>query len=144
MDSSIRYAKVDEAPARLEGEAIDGRVLGKRALLAFLKKQVEAADDQGVLFSARVKATMLKVSDPITFDHVVSVCFDDVFEKYAETFRALGISANNGLGDLFAKIEGHPQHTEIQADIEACCARRPELATYWVQALAVQADEGEW
>jgi isocitrate dehydrogenase len=178
MDSSIRYAKVDEAPARcsnetsttvstqdagpcrievvgedglasdlqenparLEGEAIDGRVLGKRALLAFLKKQVEDADDQGVLYSARVKVTMMKVSDPITFDHVVSVCFEDVFEKYAETFRALGISANNGPGDLLAKLEGHPQYAEIQADINACCARRPELAAYWVQVLAEQADE---
>ena len=81
------------------------------------------------------------VSDSITFGHVLSVFFDDIFEKYAETFRAIGVSANNGLGDLFAKIEGHPQHAEIQTDIEACCSRRPELATYWVQALAEQAVE---
>ncbi len=117
-----------EETTLLEGEVIDASVMSKRALRAFLKEQIEDAKAQGVLFSVHLKATMMKVSDPIIFGHVVSVFFEDVFEKYAETFRTLGVSANNGLGDLYAKIEGHPQEAEIRADIDTCCARRPELA----------------
>ena len=117
-----------EETTLLEGEVIDASVMSKRALRAFLKEQIEDAKARGVLFSVHLKATMMKVSDPIIFGHVVSVFFEDVFEKYAETFRALGVSANNGLGDLYAKIEGHPQEAEIRADIDTCCARRPELA----------------
>jgi isocitrate dehydrogenase len=117
-----------EKTALLEGEVIDASAMSRRALRSFLKEQIGDAKEQGVLFSVHLKATMMKVSDPIIFGHVVSTFFEDVFEKHAETFRALGISANNGLGDLYAKIQGHPAEAEIQADIDRCFAKGPELA----------------
>jgi len=117
-----------EKTALLEGEVIDASAMSRRALRSFLKEQIECAKEQGVLFSVHLKATMMKVSDPIIFGHVVSTFFEDVFEKHAETFRALGISANNGLGDLYAKIQGHPDEAEIQADIDRCFANGPDVA----------------
>ena len=141
MASSTVYTKADEAPALRSNETStpvstpDAGVRSKRALRAFLKKQIEDAQGQGVQFTPHVKATMTKVSDPVLLAHLVSVFFESVFEKYEATFGALGVSSSNGLGDLFAKLEGHPLEAEIQADMQACCAKRPELAMYWVQAL---------
>jgi isocitrate dehydrogenase len=101
----------------LEGEIIDASVMSRNALRAFLKEQIEDAKAQGILFSVHLKATMMKVSDPIIFGHVVSIFFDDVFAKHADTFAKLGISPNNGLGDLYAKIQGQAKQAEIETDI---------------------------
>ena len=127
-DGSLSVLK--EEVALVPGEVIDVSVMSRAALRAFLAEQVEDAKQQGVLFSVHLKATMMKVSDPIIFGHVVSVFFQDVFEKHAATFAELGISPNDGLGDLFAKIEGLPedQRRAIEADIQACYEARPKLA----------------
>lgn len=114
----------------LDGEVIDGTVMSQRALRAFLEEQIQDAKQQGILFSVHLKATMMKVSDPIIFGHVVSVYFKDVFTKHAATFADLGISPNNGLGDLYAKIKSLPddKRAEIEADIQATYENRPQLA----------------
>ena len=114
----------------IDGEIIDATVFSKRALRAFLEGQIKDAKEKGILFSVHLKATMMKVSDPIIFGHVVSVYFKDVFEKHASTFKELGVSPNNGLGDLYAKIKSLPndKRTEIEADIQACYEKGPSLA----------------
>ncbi|MUH36428.1 NADP-dependent isocitrate dehydrogenase [Zobellia amurskyensis] len=114
----------------LEGEIIDATVLSKNALVAFLKKQVQDAKDKGVLFSLHMKATMMKVSDPIIFGHAVEVFFADVFSKYQETFKTLGISANDGLENLFAKLNELPadQKEAIEKDIQKTINEGPDLA----------------
>ena len=89
-----------EGIALLEGEVIDGTYMSKKALLNFLKAQVAEAKSQGVLFSLHMKATMMKVSDPIIFGHAVRVFFEDVFQKYGESFEVIGVDVNNGFGDL--------------------------------------------
>ncbi len=113
-----------------EGEVIDATVMNRNALLRFLDNQINDAKDKGVLFSLHMKATMMKVSDPIIFGHAVKVFFKDVFEKHAETIQKLGVDTKNGLGDLVAKIQELPadQKDEIEADIEACYQSRPDLA----------------
>ena len=112
------------------GEVIDAAVLSKRALRAFYAQSIEAARREGVLLSLHLKATMMKVSDPIMFGHAVAVFFKTVFEKHAEVFKALGVNPNNGLGDLHAKIATLPeaQRAQIEADIQAVYAAQPELA----------------
>jgi len=114
----------------IDGEIIDATVLNKRALRKFLEEQIEDAKSKDVLFSIHLKATMMKVSDPIIFGHVVSVFFKDVFEKHATVFKELGISPNNGLGDLYAKIKNLPddKRKEIEDDIKASYEKRPRLA----------------
>lgn len=114
----------------IDGEIIDATVMRKKALRSFLEKQVEDAKQKDILFSVHLKATMMKVSDPIIFGHVVSVFFKDVFEKHAETFKELGINPNNGLGDLYAKIKTLPEskRKEIETDIQQCYKKRPGLA----------------
>ncbi|GMR04393.1 MAG: NADP-dependent isocitrate dehydrogenase [Thermodesulfobacteriota bacterium] len=111
-------------------EVVDATFMSKKALTEFLEAQIEDAKDQGVLFSIHLKATMMKISDPIIFGHAVRVFFKDVFEKYASLFAELGIDADNGLGDLYARIKSLPddQRAEIEADIQACYKIRPELA----------------
>lgn len=112
------------------GEIIDGTFMSKNALVEFLAKEIEDAKAKDVLFSLHLKATMMKVSDPIIFGHGVKVFFADVFEKHADTLIELGVDVNNGLGDLLAKIENLPNHhkTAILADIEASYANGPDLA----------------
>jgi len=136
-DSKIEFIGNDgnanilkEKLALIDGEIIDATVFSKRALRAFLEEQIEDAKEKGVLFSVHLKATMMKVSDPIIFGHVVSVFFKDVFEKHASAFKKLGVSPNNGLGDLYAKIKSLPdaKRTEIEADIQACYEKGPKLA----------------
>lgn len=112
----------------LSEEIIDASVMSRNALRVFLKKEIEDAKTQDVLFSVHLKATMMKVSDPIIFGHVVSVFFRNVFEKHAAVFKELGISPNDGLGDLYSKIKGHPKQAEIEADIQTGIADGPELA----------------
>jgi len=116
--------------AVLEGEVIDSTVLNTSALRSFIEQEIDAAKRDDVLFSVHLKATMMKVSDPIIFGHFVSVFFKDVFEKYADLFEELGIDANNGLGDLYAKIKTLPaaKQAEIEADIDAVYSVRPDLA----------------
>ncbi|MCB2387873.1 NADP-dependent isocitrate dehydrogenase [Thalassolituus alkanivorans] len=113
----------------LADEVIDASVMSRKALREFFAREFEDARQQGVLLSVHLKATMMKVSDPIIFGHAVSVFFSDVFEKYAETFDELGINPNNGLGDLLWKLRHLPeeQRAAIEADIQACYSKRPEL-----------------
>jgi len=113
-----------------EGEIIDASVMSRRALRAFLSKEIEDAASDELLLSVHLKATMMKVSDPIIFGHVVSVYYQDVFEKHAELFEKLGIDPNNGLGDIYVKINNLSQkkQKEILTDIKDCYEYRPELA----------------
>lgn len=112
------------------GEVIDAAVMSRTALRAFFAAQIAEAKSQGVLFSVHLKATMMKVSDPIIFGHVISVFFAALFEKHAETFARLKINPNNGLGDLIARLETLPESEQeaITADIQACFAAGPEVA----------------
>lgn len=114
----------------LEGEVIDTSVLDVKALREFLAKAIAEAKEKGVLLSVHLKATMMKVSDPIIFGHAVTVFFAPVFEKYADTFERLGVDVNNGFADVYAKIENLPadERAAIEADIAACYAERPALA----------------
>ncbi len=114
----------------LAGEIIDATLMSKRALLAFLREQVEDARRSGVLFSLHMKATMMKVSDPIIFGHAVRVYFADLFAKHGQTFEALGVDVNNGFGDLLDKLEELPEaeRAQILSDIEAALAAGPALA----------------
>ena len=114
----------------LEGEVIDASVMSVKPLREFFAQSIQAAKDEGVLLSLHLKATMMKVSDPIIFGHAVSVYYRDLFEKHADTFKQLGVNPNNGLGDVYAKIAGLPddQRQAIEADIQAVYNTRPELA----------------
>ncbi|WP_343606916.1 NADP-dependent isocitrate dehydrogenase [Fluviicola sp.] len=113
-----------------DGEIIDASVMSQRALRAYIATEIEEAKAKNLLLSVHLKATMMKVSDPIIFGNVVSVYFRDVFEKHAAEFAQLGINPNNGLGDLYAKIEALPadQKAAIEADIQAVYAKNPALA----------------
>src|SRR5690606_35862026 len=110
------------------GEVIDSSVMNLAKLKAFVAEAIEEAKAAGVLFSAHLKATMMKVSDPIIFGAIVEVYFQDVFAKYADLFANLGINKNNGLGEVYAKIAGHPQEAEVKAAIETAIANGPDLA----------------
>jgi isocitrate dehydrogenase len=112
------------------GEVVDATLMSKNALTKFLEEQMADARKQGVLFSLHMKATMMKISDPVIFGHAVRVYYKDVFEKHASVFKELGVDPNNGLGDLYAKIQAlpEPKRAEIEADIQACYKERPELA----------------
>ena len=112
------------------GEVIDAAVMSRRELRKFYEEQIQDAKNKGVLFSLHLKATMMKVSDPIMFGHAVSVFFKDVFEKYASAIKELGFDPNNGLNDLYAKIKKLPdaQRLEIEADINACYKNRSWVA----------------
>jgi isocitrate dehydrogenase len=116
--------------ALLEGEILDGTYMSKEALLAFLREQVCDAKALGVLFSLHMKATMMKVSDPIIFGHAVRVFFADVFEKHAATFAELGANPNDGFGEIVARIENLPadKRAEIEADIKDAYENGPALA----------------
>jgi isocitrate dehydrogenase len=127
-DGSVTVLK-EKLPLQA-GEVLDGTFMNTAALNAFLAEQVEASKTNGVLFSLHMKATMMKVSDPIIFGHAVSVFFKAVFEKYADTLKGLGVDVKNGFGDLCAKIKSLPAETQaaIEADIAAVYAANPDLA----------------
>ncbi|MBN6710183.1 NADP-dependent isocitrate dehydrogenase [Haemophilus haemoglobinophilus] len=110
------------------GEVIDASVMSLRALKELVAQAKAQAKTEGTLFSTHLKATMMKVSDPIIFGAIVSVYFSDVFAQYAEVFAQLGINANNGLGELYNKIAGHEQEKEIKAAIEQAIAQGPDIA----------------
>lgn len=112
------------------GEIIDASVMSQKALRSYIATEIEEAKAKNLLLSVHLKATMMKVSDPIIFGNVVSVYFKDVFEKHAAEFAQLGINPNNGLGDLYAKIEALPadKKAAIEADINAVYAKNPALA----------------
>ena len=114
----------------VEGEILDTAVMHVGALRAFYAAQIDDAKAKGLLLSLHLKATMMKVSDPVMFGHGVTVFFKDVFEKHAATFRQLGVNQNNGLGDVYAKIQSLPadKRAEIEADIKAVYATRPAIA----------------
>ena len=114
----------------LAGEVIDTSVMNVNALRAFYAEQISAAKQESVLLSLHLKATMMKISDPIMFGHAVSVFYKDVFDKHAAPLRVLGVNLNNGLGDLYAKIQKLPdeERAEIEADIKAVYETRPALA----------------
>ncbi|MSP05396.1 MAG: NADP-dependent isocitrate dehydrogenase [Acetobacteraceae bacterium] len=111
-------------------EIIDASTMSRKALREFYAAQIEDAQKQGILFSVHLKATMMKISDPILFGHAVSVFFANVFKKHAATFARLGIVPDNGVGDLLTRIETLPdaERAEIKADIAATYAARPGLA----------------
>jgi isocitrate dehydrogenase len=113
-----------------EGDVIDSMFMSRKALCDFFEEQMQDAYETGVMFSLHVKATMMKVSHPIVFGHAVKVFYKDAFAKHQALFDELGVNVNNGLSDLYAKIESLPasQHEEIIRDLHACHEHRPELA----------------
>ncbi|GJM13667.1 MAG: isocitrate dehydrogenase, NADP-dependent [Pseudohongiella sp.] len=129
-DGAGNTTVLKEGIGLLAGEVIDASVMNKNALRTFLAAQIEDAKSQGVLFSLHLKATMMKVSDPIIFGHAVTVFYKEVFNKYADIFAELGVDANNGVGDVYSKIKALPdaQREEIEAALQACYADRPEMA----------------
>ncbi len=122
--------KVLKELSLLPGEVIDSARMSVAKLREFYGKSIEEAKAEGVLLSLHLKATMMKVSDPIMFGHAVSVFFKDVFEKHADKFEKLGVNTKNGFGDVLAKIADLPEaeRAEVEADIEAEYAARPDLA----------------
>lgn len=112
------------------GDVIDSMFMSKKALIEFYEQQMQDAYETGVMFSLHVKATMMKVSHPIVFGHAVKIFYKEAFAKHQELFDELGVDVNNGLVDLYSKIESLPasQHDEIIRDLHACHEHRPELA----------------
>jgi isocitrate dehydrogenase len=127
-DGSVKVLK-QRTPLQA-GEVLDGTVLRKRALLAFYEAQIARAKSEGLLFSLHLKATMMKVSDPIIFGHAVRVFFKDLLAKHGATFDALGVDLNNGFGDLVQKIQSLPaaEKSAIESDIQAALAAGPGLS----------------
>jgi isocitrate dehydrogenase len=125
-DGSEQVLK-DHAPLKA-GEVVDSSVMDLSALRSFVKRAMEEAKDKDVLLSAHLKATMMKVSDPIIFGAIVETYFKDVFENYKGTFTELDINPNFGLATLFEKIAGHPREAEIKADIDKAIANGPRIA----------------
>jgi len=118
------------AIALLPGEVIDSSVMSQQALAEFLAQEIDDARDQNVLFSLHMKATMMKVSDPIIFGEAVKVYYRDVFDKHQALFEELGVDANNGIGDVYARIASLPedQQSAIKADLDAVYQSRPPMA----------------
>ncbi|MBN6102802.1 NADP-dependent isocitrate dehydrogenase [Xanthomonas sp. CFBP 8703] len=127
-DGAVTVLK--EKTAVQAGEIIDAAVMSKRALASFVQAQIADAKQQGVLFSLHLKATMMKVSDPIMFGVVVGAFYQDVLDKHAEALKQVGFDPNNGIGDLYARIATLPdaQRAQIEADLQAVYAQRPALA----------------
>ncbi len=125
-DGSVKELK--GLSALKAGEVIDSSVMSLSALKAFVKQTKAEAKAAGVLFSAHLKATMMKVSDPIIFGAIVSVYFEEVFSKYADLFTQLGVNPNNGLGELYAKIAGHLQEADVKAAIDSAIENGPAIA----------------
>ncbi|WP_270090616.1 NADP-dependent isocitrate dehydrogenase [Sphingobacterium sp. SYP-B4668] len=137
QDSKFKIEFVDTSGATTElkglsplkaGEVIDSSVMNIASLKSFVASAIEEAKAAGVLLSAHLKATMMKVSDPIIFGAIVEVYFKDVFAKYGELFSGLGVNINNGLGEVYSRIAGHAQETEVKAAIDAAIANGPALA----------------
>ncbi len=129
-DQNGNTTTLKEKTTLLQGEVIDATVMSKKALIAFLEEQIADAKDKNILFSLHMKATMMKVSDPIIFGHAVKVFFKDIFEKHADVLEEIGFEENNGFGDLINKLKRAPENKrkEINADILACYEKGPKLA----------------
>ncbi|WP_407557647.1 NADP-dependent isocitrate dehydrogenase [Winogradskyella sp. 4-2091] len=129
-DSKGNATNLKENLSLLKGEIIDATVMSKKALLEFLEEQVEDALDQSVLFSLHMKATMMKVSDPIIFGHAVRIFFKDLFEKHGKTFDEIGVDVNNGFGNLLEKLSELPEdkRDEIRDDIRFALDHSADLA----------------
>jgi len=125
-DGSTKVLK--ESLALQEGEVIDATKLSAKALCEFFEKEIQDCFDKGLMMSLHMKATMMKVSDPIIFGHCVKVYFKDVFAKHAALFQELGVNVNNGLGDVYDKIKGHAKQAEVEADLMETYKKRPGLA----------------
>jgi isocitrate dehydrogenase len=130
VDNNGNVTVLKEKTSLQKDEVIDTTVMNVAALRRFYADQITAAKEKGVLLSLHLKATMMKVSDPVMFGHAVTVYYKDVFEKHTAVIRELGVNVNNGLGDLYAKIQNLPEakRAEIEADIKAVYATRPALA----------------
>ena len=127
------YGSVRELKSGLkvtEGEVLDACCMNVKKLCAFVEKEIEECKKQDILLSLHLKATMMKVSDPIMFGYCVKTFFKDLFAKHAATFKVIGVNANLGFGDVFKKVDALPEakKAEILKDIDACYASRPKLA----------------
>ena len=111
-----------------KGEVIDAARMSVGALCEYYEKEITDCFEKKLMLSLHLKATMMKVSDPILFGHCIKVYFKDVFAKHAELFKELGINANDGLGSVYDKIKGHAQEEEVKTDIAATYDKRPGLA----------------
>ena len=129
-DDSGKTTVLKDSVKVRDGEIIAATFMRRESLRDFYESQMTAAKASGTLLSLHLKATMMKVSDPILFGHAVSVFFKDVFAKHAALFKQLGVSANNGIGDVYAKIQGLPadQKAQVEADLKAAYTARPPLA----------------
>ena len=129
-DADGNVSVLRDAVPVLENELVDASVMDCAALQSFFAREIDAAKEQGVLFSLHLKATMMKVSDPIMFGHCVRTYYSDVFAKHGDVFDDIGVDANNGIGDVYAKIDELPeaQREAIRADIDAVYKTRPEQA----------------
>jgi len=110
------------------GEIIDAATMSKKALTDFFESEISDCKDKNLMMSLHLKATMMKVSDPILFGHMVKVYYKDVFEKHGALFKELGVNPNNGLGDVYDKLKGHAKQAEVEADIQHCYNSRPRIA----------------
>ena len=130
VDKAGKVTVLKEKLPLQAGEVYDGTFMSVSALRKFIAEQIEDAKKKDVLFSVHLKATMMKISDPIMFGHFVSVFYEDVFAKHGATFKELGVNPDLGMGDLYAKIKSLPaaKQAEIEADIQAVYAKRPKLA----------------
>ncbi|WP_372438877.1 NADP-dependent isocitrate dehydrogenase, partial [Pandoraea sputorum] len=119
-----------EKTAVKAGEIIDSSVLSKKALRSFIAAEIDDAKKQGVLFSVHLKATMMKISDPIIFGQIVEEFYQDALTKHADVLKEIGFDLNNGIGDLYNRIGSLPadKQAAIKADIDAVYAARPQLA----------------
>ena len=129
FDAAGQRTVLKEKTSLLAGEIIDASVMSRNALRKFFAQAMDDAKAQGVLLSVHLKATMMKVSDPIIFGHAVSVFFDDVFTKHADKIKAINFKANNGIADLYTRLErlSPEDRKAVEADMEACFAKRPAL-----------------
>ena len=130
VDKTGKVTVLKEKLPLQAGEVLDGAFMSAKALRKFIAEQIEDAKAKGVLFSVHLKATMMKISDPIMFGHFVSVFYKDVFEKHAATFKELGVNPDLGMGDLYLKIAKLPadKKAEIEADIQEVYKKQPPLA----------------
>ncbi|MEX1057723.1 MAG: NADP-dependent isocitrate dehydrogenase, partial [Natronospirillum sp.] len=130
LNANGQQTVLKESVPVLAGEVVDAARMSKNKLQAFFERATAAAKAEGVLLSLHLKATMMKVSDPIVFGHAVRVYYKDVFAKHADTFNKLNVNPANGVGDVYAKIESLPadQKAEIEADLNAVYESQPTLA----------------
>lgn len=130
IDSIGNTTTLKENVTVLNGEIIDGTLMSKKELLSFLSDQISDSKDKGVLFSLHLKATMMKVSDPIIFGHAVELFFENVFKKHQETLENIGVDVRNGFGDLISKLDSlTPQEkAQIESSINECYENGPDVA----------------